>query len=225
MKKKIIIFFIVLASIITAVYLFLFYYNYRSEREQVVSNYTLSPAEIALLKDGDILLRHGYGFVSDMIVETLNDSSGISHCAILTKIDKKWMVVQSISSSLSDVDGVQSQDLKDFVNQSKMNSLVVVRYKHVKNDTDLARIGTRAKYYLAKQVPFDNSFNLFDSTSFYCSELLWNVFKDEFHIDIFESKYRPKHYDYMKFDTFLDTSNFKIIIDHRARKKLGKRKD
>lgn len=221
MKRKLIVSFIVLASICAAVYLFLLYYNYRSEQEQVISNYTLTPAEIAQLKDGNILLRHGYGFVSNMIVETLNDSSGISHCAILTKQNGNWIVVQSISSSLSDVDGVQSQDLASFVNQSKKNSFVVVRYKHAKDDSDLARIGMRAKYYLAKKVPFDNAFNLFDSSAFYCSELLWNVFKDEFHIDIFKSKYRPKHYDYMKFDTFLDTANFKVIIDHRKRKKLN----
>ena len=217
MKRKLIISFIVLASVITAIYLFLLIYNYRSQREQVFCNYTLTPKEKSLLKDGDILLRHGYGFVSDMIVETLNDSSGLSHCAILTKLDNKWTVIQSISSSLSDVDGVQSQDLNSFVNQSKLNSFVVVRYKHAIDDSDLARIGKRAKYYLAKKVPFDNSFNLFDSSAFYCSELLWNVFKDEFHVDIFESKYRSRHYDYMKFDTFLDTTNFQVIIDHRKR--------
>ena len=200
-------------------YLFLLIYDYHSRQEQIVSNYTLSPKEISLLHDGDIILRHGYGFVSDMIVETLNDSSGLSHCAILTQYKGNWIVIHSVSSTLSDVDGVQWQDLATFVNQSKKKSIVVIRYKHGKNDSDLARIGTRAKYYLDKKIPFDNSFNLFDSTSFYCSELLWKVFKDEYHVDIFESKYRPKHYDYMKFDTFLDTTNFKIIIDHRKKNK------
>jgi len=92
-----------------------------------------------------------------------------------------------------------------------------MRYRHGKNDSDLARIGSRAKYYLDKKIPFDNAFNLFDSASFYCSELLWKVFKDEYHVDIFKSKYRPDHYDYMKFDTFLDTSNFKVIFDHRKK--------
>ncbi len=217
MKRKLIISFIVLATIITAVYLFLLIYNYRSQQEQVFYNYALSPKEKSQLKDGDILLRHGYGFVSDMIVETLNDSSGLSHCAILTRMNDKWTVIQSISSSLSDVDGVQSQYLNSFVNQSKLNSFVVVRYKHAVNDSDRARIGKRAQYYLAKKVPFDNSFNLQDSASFYCSELLWHVFKDDFHVDIFESKYSGKHYDYMKFDTFLDTTNFQIVIDHRKR--------
>jgi uncharacterized protein YycO len=219
MKKKLIVFFIVLGGLALSIYLFLLIYNYRSQREQLVSDYTLSPKEISLLHDGDIILRHGYGFVSDMIVETLNDSTGLSHCAILTKYKGYWIVIQSISSSLSDVDGVQWQYLPTFVNQSKKNSIVVVRYKHVANDTDYAKIGKRAIYYLKKHIPFDNAFNLHDSSSFYCSELIWKVFKDVFHVDIFESKYRPDHYDYMKFDTFLDTLNFKRIIDHRKRRK------
>jgi uncharacterized protein YycO len=217
MKRKIIIFFIVIISLIIGIYLFLLIYDYHSQQEQIVSRYTLSKKEISLLHDGDIILRHGYGFVSDMIVETLNDSSGLSHCAILTQYKGHWIVIHSVSSTLSDVDGVQWQDLATFVSQSKRNSIVVVRYKHVRNDSDLARIGTRAKYYLKRKIPFDNAFNLNDSTAFYCSELLWRVFKDEYHVDIFESKYQQKHYDYMKFDTFLDTSNFKIIIDHRKR--------
>jgi uncharacterized protein YycO len=219
MKRKLIIFFIVLASIALAIYLFLLIYDYRSRQEQIISNYTLSPKEISLLHDGDIILRHGYGFVSDLIVETLNDSTGISHCAILTQYKGHWIIVHSVSSTLSDVDGVQWQDLTTFVSQSKRNSIVVMRYKHAKNDSDRARIGEKAKYYLQKKILFDNAFDLFDSSKFYCSELLWKVFKDDYNVDIFESKYRPEHYDYMKFDTFLDTSNFNIIFDHRKRKK------
>ena len=217
MKRKLIIFFIVIAGLALLIYLFLLIYEYRSRQEQIVSRYTLSPKEISLLHDGDIILRHGYGFVSDMIVKTLNDSSGLSHCAILTQYKGHWIVIHSVSSTLSDVDGVQWQDLNTFVSQSKKNSLVVMRYKHVKNDSDAARIGARAKYYLQRKIPFDNAFDIKDTTAFYCSELLWRVFKDEFHIDIFEAKYSKKHYDYMKFDTFLDTSNFKMIIDHRKR--------
>lgn len=219
MKRKLIIFFIVTVSFIISIYLFLLIYDYRSQQEQVVSGYTLSPEEMSLLHDGDIILRHGYGFVSDLIVETLNDSSGISHCAILTRYKGHWIVVHSVSSTLSDVDGVQWQDLATFIKQSKKNSVVLLRYKHGINDSALAQIGTRAKYYLDKKIPFDNAFDLFDSTSFYCSELLWKVFKDIYHIDIFESKYRPEHYDYMKFDTFLDTTNFRIIFDHRRKNK------
>jgi len=217
MKRKFIVFFIVVTLIILSVYLFLRIYEHCSRQEQVISAYTLSSEEAALLRDGDIILRRGYGFVSDMIVKSLNDNTGLSHCAILTQFKGHWIVVHSISSTLSDVDGVQWQDLRTFIKQSKKKSVVVMRYRYGINGADLARIGDRAKYYLEKKIPFDNAFDLFDSSSFYCSELLWKVFKDEYHVDIFKSKYCPGHYDYMKFDNFLDTSNFKVIIDHRKK--------
>jgi len=218
LKRAFLIVFIVLAFLIASSYLFLRHYNYYSEQEQIVSKYTLTKKELSLLKEGDIILRHGYGFVSDMIVETKNDSIGLSHCAILTKDDNgKWMIIHSVSSTLTPIDGVQSQPLQPFINDSKKNTVVVVRYKHVKNDSDLARIGSRAKYYLKKQVPFDARFDLNDSTKFYCSELLWKVFKDEYHVDIFKPENRAEPYDPMTLDCFLDTTNFEIIIDHRTR--------
>lgn len=196
--------------------MFLRHYNYRSEQEQIVSGYTLSKKELALLKEGDIILRHGYGFVSDMIVETKNDSIGLSHCAILTKDEKgKWMIIHSVSSTLTPIDGVQSQPLQPFINDSKKNTVVVVRYKHVKNDSDLARIGSRAKYYLKRQVPFDARFDMEDTTKFYCSELLWRVFYDEYKVDIFKPESKEP-YDPMKLDCFLDTANFEVILDHRS---------
>lgn len=216
MKKAFLFIFIVLAALIISSYLFLRHYEYSSEQEQTVSRYTLSSSEIALLKEGDIILRHGYGFVSDMIVTTMNDSIGLSHCAILTKNEKdKWMIIHSVSSTLTEIDGVQSQLLAPFINDSKKNSVVVVRYKHAVNDSDLARIGSKAKYYLEKQFPFDDSFNMEDSSKLFCSELLWMVFRDNYNVDILESKYRQEKYDYLKFDCFLDTSNFDVIIDHR----------
>jgi len=207
----------VLFFIAVSIYLFLLVYEYYSRQEQTISGYTLSRNETKLLKDGDILLRHGYGFVSDMIVKTLNDCTGISHCAILTKNKNNWIVIHSVSSTLSDVDGIQSQNLNEFVCQSKKNSFVVLRYKHL-NDSNRCKIGARAQYYLQKKIPFDNAFNIHDTTSFYCSELIWKIFKDEFQIDIFDSKYSSTKYDYLKFDLFLDTTNYQIVIDHRIKK-------
>jgi len=142
LKKTLIIIFIVLASLAISFYLFLRLYDYRSEQEQIVSKYTLSKDELSLLKEGDIILRHGYGFVSDMIVETMNDSIGVSHCAILTTdTNKNWMIIHSVSSTLTDIDGVQSQLLQRSSMTAKKFS-VVVRYKHVKNDSDLAGLAS-----------------------------------------------------------------------------------
>ncbi|HOY30947.1 MAG TPA: YiiX/YebB-like N1pC/P60 family cysteine hydrolase [Bacteroidales bacterium] len=217
MKKIVVILFIIILSIAASLRLFLYAYEHHSMQEQSFYRYTLSDKEVDMIQDGDIILRHGYGLVSDMIVEQLDEQYDISHCAIVCKDDTGCMVVHSVSSSLSNVDGVQSQNLKAFIRDSHYNSVIVIRYKSRINKP-LSAISRKAKYYLAQQVPFDNAFNIDDSSEFYCTELLWKVILNEYGDDIMKGKNNERK-DHLRFDTFLDTTKFEIIINHHLRKK------
>ena len=220
--KRIIIIFCIILCTALLIWLFLFIYEYRSKQEQLFSNYTLTQSEIDSLHDGDIILRHGYGLVSDGIVETLNKDINISHCAILTKdTNNQFIVIHSVSQSLSDFDGVQSQDLKSFIKDSKLNSVIVVRYRF-KPGEDPSIVGKRAKYYLAKKIPFDMDFDLKDSSKFYCAELLWKIFKDNYNYDCFDTDHPDWHGKNYKltFYPFLDPRHFKVIINHHTRKQV-----
>ena len=219
MKRIFGIVFIVLISISASFWLFLHAYDYRSLQEQFFYNYHLSKQEIQKIHDGDIILRHGYGLVSDLIVEQLKEKYDLSHCAIVCKDDTNFMIIHSVSSSLSNVDGVQSQDLKSFINDSQYNSVVVIRYKP-KINKPASAIARKAKYYLKKQIPFDNAFDINDSSQFYCTELLWKVILNEYGDDILAGKNNQRK-DHLKFDTFLDTTKFEIIIDHQKLRHKG----
>jgi len=198
--------------------MFLFLYNYRTEQEHSFSTYTLSKKEINLLQNGDIILRHGYGMASDIIVKTLNEKYDISHCAIICKDSNQINVIHSVSQSLSDFNGVQTQTLSRFINDSKKNSVIVVRYKNPQH-TDNTLIAERATYYLSKKIPFDNDFDIDDSTNIYCNELIWRTIKDSYYVDIFKNQLKDEdkksHY---KFYALWDTTNFEIIINHHLRK-------
>jgi hypothetical protein len=194
-------------------------YIYRTEQEHSFSKYYLSKDEIGLLQNGDIILRHGYGMASDIIVQSLNEKYDISHCAVLTKEENQFNVIHSVSQSLSDFDGVQTQSLNRFINDSKINSLIIVRYKNPTH-TDNALIAEKAKYYLLKKLPFDNDFNIEDSTKIYCTELIWRVIKDSYHEDIYKNLLKDKNRkNQYKFQAFWDTTHFEIIINHQLRKK------
>ncbi|HNW69169.1 MAG TPA: YiiX/YebB-like N1pC/P60 family cysteine hydrolase [Bacteroidales bacterium] len=217
MKRTIVIIFIIILSIAASLRLFLYAYEHHSMQEQSFYRYTLSKEELAKIQDGDIILRHGYGLVSDMIVEQLDEKYDISHCSIVCKTDTNYTVIHSVSSSLSDVDGVQSQDLKNFINESQYNSVIVIRYKP-KIDKPRSAISRKAKYYLGQHIPFDNAFDINDSSEFYCTELLWKVILNEYGDDIMQGKNNERK-DHLRFDTFLDTTRFDIIINHHLRKK------
>jgi len=210
---------LVIISLIGILYLFVKFYDYTSEKKRVRVNYSLSKEEIAQLQDGDIILRHGYGFVSDMITKKLSDGTNVSHCAIFVKDDTSMNVIHSVSQSLSNFDGVQMQDLKRFINDSKKNSVVVVRYKTKENE-DRSLIGKRARYYLNKRIPFDNSFDIKDSTKFFCAEFIWKVLKDSYNIDIFEDKYGKDNSEFLKFDIFFNPKYFEVVFSHQKQEIL-----
>lgn len=194
--------------------MFLFIYDLSSEQEHFFSTYHLSQAELDSIHDGDIILRHGYGFVSDMIVEKLKEEYPLSHCAIISKDSLgKCYVIHSVSQSLTDIDGVQQQNLNDFVKDSKPNSIIVVRYlpKINKAPSDISK---RAKQYLNKGITFDNSFDIHDSSSFYCSELIWRVILDEYNDDIFDLNNKPGENEIKKLKFFYHSSHFRQIINH-----------
>lgn len=213
MKRGLLATLIVISSII----LFLLTYDYRSEQEQFFSDYDLTEEEFAMIEDGDIMLRHGYGLVSDGIVETMHEKWPISHCAILWKdtINNEIKVIHSVSQSLSEYDGVQTQSLKRFIHDSQENSMMLVRFKAPDGMTQ-KNISTRGQYYLKRQIPFDHSFDIDDTSKFYCSELIWKVILDEYGIDIFKGKNNEQK-DHLKFDNFYDSDNFEVIFNHNER--------
>jgi len=215
MKKTVIIFIIIL-SVTASLRLFLYAYEHRSMQEQSFYRYALSEGELNKIQDGDIILRHGYGLVSDMIVEQLDEKYDISHCAIVCKSDTQFQVIHSVSSTLSNIDGVQAQDIRSFIRDSQYNSVIVIRYKPQINKP-LSAMSRRAKDYLKRQIPFDNGFNIEFSSEFYCTELLWKVIINEYGDDIMQGKNNERK-DHLRFDTFLDTTKFDIIINHHLRK-------
>jgi len=178
--------------------------------------YQLSQEEIELLQPGDIILRQGFGAVSQAIGEYLDEEIRVSHVALLSQGEEgQWRVIQSISQRISNTDGVQTQDLATFVSESETNSIVVVRFKGYQSEPGLnLRIEQTALNYLDQQVPFDHSFSLEDSTRFFCSELIWRLFLIEAEVDVFEKMEKEIRRERLRFASFFDTDYFEVIINH-----------
>ncbi len=217
-KKRLFRVLIITGVILFAIILFLFIYEYRSGQEQSFNKYRLSQTEIDSLHDGDFILRHGFGVVSDMIGETMNEEFSVSHCGIVCRpTPDSIVIIHSVSSSLSNFDGVQTCALNKFMQESKPNSIMVVRYKP-KIDKDLSCISKRANEYLQQKVQFDDDFDIVDHSKIYCSELPFLVIKEGFNQDIFNST-DTKETTHKLFKSFWDTTQFSIIINHQLRKR------
>lgn len=181
---------------------------------QEASSYHLSEAEKAKLQEGDIILRYGKGLASDMIVGLLDEERKISHCGILSRrADSAFHVIHSVSSSISDADGMQEAALNSFVAASVDSSIMVVRYKKRADSLSSSLLAKRAEHYLEKGLPFDPEFDLQDSSAIYCSELIERSVKDVFDRSLMKG-FTDRPYGNLRFDVFWKSKDLKTVIDH-----------
>lgn len=213
---------------ILIVFLTLFFFGYSAYMYHIVTHrripmfvkanpdYKLTDIEKSQLQEGDVILRRGEGFVSSVINNLGESEYQISHCAFLIKNDGEWNVIHTVSSDLSDVDGVQTEPLDKFTGESVEGTIVVLRFKT--DSVNRGKIADRSRYYLNRQIHFDNNFDISDTTEFYCTELIYRVALDVFEKDFFAERHDTNHPNYLTFEVFLDNKKFDIILNHQGDK-------
>ena len=208
MFKKIILF--TACVLLIGGFFFVYCYEKASQKKEKSNTYALTKAQKDSLQEGDIIFRHGFGIISDAIVKYSKDPYRISHCGIVVKDSAGgWAVIHTVSNSLAEIDGMQMDGLRKFVRESQPESIIVTRYRFL-NAEQQQRLVNQAYYYLSKRIPFDNEFNSSDSTKFFCTELIWNIFYHAIGIDL----YLPSpHYNGQNFAAFLDEGNFGVVLE------------
>ncbi|MFK8283089.1 YiiX/YebB-like N1pC/P60 family cysteine hydrolase [Capnocytophaga cynodegmi] len=191
---------------------FFFWVDRNQESKLIRQNQKIarfSQDDLKKIQQGDIILRRGYGFFSDLISKKLNDSVfDVTHSGILYLKGDKWWVIHSLSSDASDTDGMQEQSLNQFLKGSVPEKIIVVRPKNITKEQG-QQIVNQAKYYLQKKVPFDRIGVIDEPSQLYCTELIWQILGNDLKLislpkDIGERKdlfysmkgtYNPKYFD------------------------------
>ena len=171
---------------------------------------SLAPSELALLQAGDVLLRKGYGWISEYIVATLEEPCAISHCGLLVKQGETLAVLHTASSQ--EQEGLLVEPLEEYIQQSQAHSLVAIRPKG--SLAQQQQLLALAQSYSKKDIPFDYHFDDQDAQALYCVELLRDLF-----LEAFEQDYLPLHYargelSLLGFQNFFDTTNFSPLFNH-----------
>ena len=191
----------------------LFFYQQKYNTAERKSTYRLTEGEKKLLQEGDVIFRHGFGLISDAIVKYAQDIYPISHCGIIVKDSLgELFVIHTVSNTLTDVDGMQQDNLKKFIKESHLNSVIVSRYNYT-DSLMSTKIAEQAKFYLYQQIPFDHRFDCKDSTAFFCTEFVWKVFNSALNVDLYNLS-TSENADCMSFSAFLHPARFSIILNH-----------
>lgn len=127
-------------------------------------------------REGDLVLRCGYGAESHIVSETSN--SNYSHIGILHfDVGKsQWMVVHAVPGEAEngEPEWLKAEPIADFFAPDRA---IRGAWMRVDCPDSIAEAATRyALQKVAKRVEFDNDYLLSDTTRLYCTELVWQAF-------------------------------------------------
>lgn len=173
----------------------------------------LSEAELLMVQTGDIILRRGYGLISDIVADTYSsDGYEVTHAGFIIEENNQWFVYHSLSGDVAETDGVQKQLLFDFLQSSQPHKLIVCRVKGI-TCSQQEEIKHITSGYLGKHIPFDRNGDYNNSSSLFCSEYIINVLgKDMNLIQIPEKEETRKEY-YYRLESIYDTIAFTQVIN------------
>lgn len=194
-----------------------FYFDHQAEVNEVNINRAvtrLGSHDLETIREGDFILRRGFGFFSDYVANSLNPSKEIdvTHAGIIVKRNGNWCVIHSLSSDVTDIDGVQIQPLDTFLSYSAPGKVIVVRTK----DSDVAfgqEVAARAEVYLKKQVPFDHSGVIDDDEKLFCTEMIWKILEKDLHRVSLPTGYEARKKFFYSMGSMYNTDYFDVIIN------------
>lgn len=222
--KKLLLGLIMLFLFSLMTYKLFLYVDLLSEKKQVTlykDTTRLTPAEESLIREGDFILRKGFGYFSDIIASKLNNGTfDITHAGIIVKRKDHLYVIHSLSSDVSDFHGVQIQPLEVFLSYSTPEKIIITRTKYTDSLTG-HKIALKAEEYLSKQIPFDDTGNFDDDNAFFCTEMIWHILEKDLKIFELPKGNNERKKFFYAIDNMYSTYYFDIIINQYTAKKTG----
>lgn len=214
--KKILFYLVMLFLLGYVLYKAFFYFDRKLEQEEIVKNEAitrLSKEEISQIQEGDFILRRGFGFFSDYISKDLNNSIiDVTHAGIITKINDSLFVIHSLSSDVTDIDGLQIQPLSTFLKYSYPQKIIITRLKNSDSLMGL-KITSLAKKYLHKHIPFDHQGNYDDDSELFCTEMIWKILEKDLKCVKIPTETAERKKFFYSMTPMYDTNYFDIKVN------------
>lgn len=142
--------------------------NNRAYDTQVVIDSTV-------LRNGDLLLRTGYGAESGMVT---NLSGGeYSHIAIAYQEEGIWLAVHAVpgeTENMSDTDYLKMEPVELFYSPQRAHCGAIARVDC--SDMQAQRAVEYAIDKVRRKFAFDHKYRLSDTTEYYCTELIHRAY-------------------------------------------------
>ncbi len=131
----------------------------------------------SILQEGDLAFREGDGLASKIIL-TIDKNTNYSHIGIVVRHNEKWKIIHAVPGEPDfegDQDRIKIEDLQTYFSKSRAPSGAVMRAKNTSISKEAAR---KAFDLYQRNILFDHSYNLEDTTKMYCTEFIHHIFKN-----------------------------------------------
>lgn len=132
--------------------------------------------DIANLREGDVIFHASSSRQAPML--RIATASPITHCGIIIEKNGRLYVLEAEGI-------VQLTPIQTFINRGIGKSYCVRRSK--------AKLKHKVEYKKYLGIPYDIKFK-FDNRKYYCSELVYDIYKDQFNIQICEPRPLSDYY-------------------------------
>lgn len=141
--------------------------------------------DTTLWRDGDLLFRMGLEGASRVV--TTVGGGDFSHVGMTLKKNGRWMVVHAVPNEAlpGETDRIKCEPLDSFFAPQRACRGAWRRVDC--SDSVAAQVALAAYGKYEKGVSFDHDYDLWDTTSFYCTELVWYLYRKH-GIDLAEER-------------------------------------
>ncbi len=126
------------------------------------------------IKSGDLLFRQGRSLESHVVL--LADLNGdYSHVGMAVDVNGEIMVAHAVPTD-DEIEYLQLDEIDDFFNYEKAEHGAICRFKMTDEQRQI--INKKALGFVNDKMEFDGEYNTEDQSKLYCSEYVWEVYKE-----------------------------------------------
>lgn len=156
---------------------------FRSSLKKEKTKYKSVYPEIELLKSGDLIFRDGKSFISHALKQFNQKDARFSHAGMIHIEGKEAFVYHCIGGEGSPNNKMRKEKLSSFCSDETVNAYAIFR-PSLKAD-QVQAFDSIAGLYFRSGMEFDSKFDIETNDKMYCTELIYNIYKEVLHEDNF----------------------------------------